>query len=109
MTDTPHPKGTRDLGREIGACEKRKLRAQRKVNQGIWFGLARSGVVGWSIALPSLFGTMLGVWIDKHHPSPHSWTLMLLVIGLLIGCGVAWRWVAIEDRNIRKEEENGHE
>jgi hypothetical protein len=38
----------------------------------------------------------------------HSWTLALLVAGLL-GCLNAWHWVAKEDKAMRDEQEDGDE
>ena len=42
-----------------------------------------SGLIGWSVAVPTLLGAMLGLWLDRRHPGAHSWTLMLLVVGLV--------------------------
>jgi ATP synthase protein I len=47
--------------------------------------------------------------LDKHYPGPHSWTLTLLFIGLIIGCVNAWHWVTKEDKEIRAEQENHDE
>lgn len=54
---------------------------------------ASFGIVGWSVALPTLLGIALGVWIDRSWPSPYSWTLILLSMGAAVGCLNAWRWV----------------
>ena len=89
--------------RQVGAKETRKLRAQRKAVQTVWLGFGMMGLVGWSVAMPTLLGTALGIWLDKRYPSVHSWTLSLLIIGLFIGCLNAWYWVAKEGREIRKE------
>ena len=101
------------FSRQVGLRERRKLKAQRGKSRSIWFGLGMLGFVGWSVALPTLLGIALGVWIDNHFPSRYSWTLMLLIIGLLVGCLTAWRWMAKEYREIRKEQEeedtNHHE
>jgi ATP synthase protein I len=56
------------------------------------------GLVGWSIAVPTLLGTLLGLWLDARHPDGRSWTLALLVAGLVLGCVNAWRWVVKEER-----------
>jgi ATP synthase protein I len=90
----------------IGREESRKLRARRRKSRGVWFGLGMFGLIGWSVAVPTLLGIALGTWIDKRYPSRHSWTLMLLVIGLIIGCFNAWHWVKGEQREIDKEQEN---
>ncbi|VAW37660.1 Sodium-transporting ATPase subunit Q [hydrothermal vent metagenome] len=110
MSDEPARKGTKDqreFCRQVGAKETRKLKARRKVMRTVWFGFGMFGIVGWSVTVPTLLGTGLGIWIDKHYPGPHSWTLMLLIIGLVIGCLNAWHWVAREDKGIREDEEDG--
>jgi ATP synthase protein I len=38
----------------------------------------------------------LGIWIDGRTDSPYSWTLMLLVAGIALGCLNAWYWVKRE-------------
>ena len=68
--------------RKVGEKEARKLHAQAKVTQTVWSGLGMMGLVGWSVAVPTLLGAALGIWLDKNHPGSHSWTLMLLAIGL---------------------------
>ncbi len=94
------------FSREIGVKEKRKLRAQRHQDRGIWFGLGTIGVIGWSVALPTVLGAALGVWLDRRHPGKYSWTLMLLTIGLVLGCWNAAHWLAREQKEIRKEQED---
>ena len=100
------------FSRQVGLRERRKLKAQRSTSRSIWLGLGMLGFVGWSVALPTLLGIALGVWIDSHYPSRYSWTLMLLIIGLLVGCLTgcltAWRWMGKEYREIRKEEDTNH-
>jgi ATP synthase protein I len=88
------------LARQVGAKADRKIKARRNPAPGVWFGLGMMGLVGWSVAVPTLLGAALGIWLDKHHPGEHSWTLALLVAGLGIGCFNAWRWVSREDKAI---------
>jgi ATP synthase protein I len=89
--------------REVAAKTARKLKAEREGKQGVWFGLGMSGLIGWSVAVPTLLGAMLGLWLDRRHPGARSWTLMLLVIGLAIGCANAWHWVAQEDQAMHED------
>ncbi len=112
MTDEPQSKPSKpepSLAREVGGKAARKLKAQRDAAPGVWFGLGMMGLIGWSVAIPTLLGAALGVWLDKHYPGSHSWTLMLLIIGLAIGCLNAWHWVAREDKAMRDEQEDGDE
>ncbi|MEA5514645.1 AtpZ/AtpI family protein [Nodularia sp. UHCC 0506] len=37
--------------------------------------------------------------MDTRWPSQYSWTLMMLFIGLTLGCFNAWFWVQQESRN----------
>ena len=71
-----------NFSRQVGAQAARKLKAQRGANRSIWFGLGMSGLIGWSVTVPTLIGAALGIWVDKHYPSRFSWTLMLLLLGL---------------------------
>jgi ATP synthase protein I len=89
---------------QVGAKAARKLKA-RNSTQGVWFGLGMMGLVGWSVAVPTLLGAALGIWLDKHHPRNHPWTLALLVVGLAIGCLNAWHWVAKEDKAMREDQD----
>jgi ATP synthase protein I len=95
-----------DFVDEIAAREKRKLRARKKKKDEFWFGLGMFGMVGWSVAIPTVLGIFIGVWIDLNWPSLYSWTLMLLVIGLILGCANAWFWVNRQRQSISKEREN---
>lgn len=89
-----NPKEARaGLIRKVGEKESRKIKARGKKYQNIWFGLGMFGMVGWSVVIPTLIGVALGIWIDSKYPSRFSWTLMLLVGGLFLGCLNAWYWV----------------
>jgi ATP synthase protein I len=92
--------------RQVAAKVARKLRAQRDGTQGVWFGLGMTGLIGWSVAVPTVLGAMLGLWLDRHHPGGHSWTLALLVAGLVIGCANAWHWVAQQNNAMQDEPED---
>jgi ATP synthase protein I len=91
----------RSLDQQIGASVARKLKARGSPVPGLWFGLGVMGVIGWSVTVPTLLGAALGLWLDRHHWSSHSWTLALLVAGLSIGCLNAGFWVARQARAIQ--------
>ena len=91
--------------RQVGAQAARKLKAQRQSTKNIWFGLGMSGLIGWSVTIPTLIGAGAGIWVDKHYPSSLSWTLMLLLIGLLIGCFNAWHWIGLECKQMQEDKD----
>ena len=94
---------TDSFGKTIGDKEKRKLQAQRE-RKSVWAGLGLFGMVGWSITVPAIGGAALGVWLDKNYKQTFSWTLSLLVVGLMVGALIAWNWVQKENKEIHKKE-----
>lgn len=85
-----------DMEQQVASKEQRRLRALRTGDQSVWFGLGMFGVIGWSIAVPMILGISLGIWIDSRTDTQRSWTLMLMVAGLGVGCLNAWAWVRRE-------------
>jgi ATP synthase protein I len=111
MTDEQEKKRLKPtLSQEVEKKAVRKLKARRNSSQGVWFGLGMMGLIGWSVAIPTILGAFLGLWLDHKYPGGRSWTLALLVGGLATGCLNAWRWVGRENKAIQEEqEEDGDE
>lgn len=91
--------------KNVDSKATRKLKALRKPGRSVWMGLGTMGVVGWSVAVPTLLGLSLGFWLDKHYPGSVSWALNLLIVGLVIGCASAWHWVSKEDRDMHNDKD----
>ncbi len=110
MSDEPNKTSKNEMifAEKIAAKAARKIKA-RKSTQGVWLGLGMMGLVGWSVVVPTLLGAALGIWLDKHHPGKHAWTLALLVGGLALGCLNAWFWVAKEEKAMQDEPEEDDE
>lgn len=103
----PRPTSERELRQQqliedIARKERRKLRHRRHAG-GIWFGLGAFGIVGWSIALPTLIGIAVALWANSIRPG--TWTLGFFFLGLAIGLFNAWQWVAKEQRAMERERE----
>jgi ATP synthase protein I len=112
VTDKPERADARNestFAARVGAQAARKLKARDNPTPGVWFGFGMMGLIGWSVVVPTLLGAALGLWLDKHYPGEHNWTLALLVAGLAIGCLNAWRWVANEDRAMHDEKHDADE
>jgi ATP synthase protein I len=91
------------FSRQVGAQAARKLNARRVAPKSVWFGLGMSGLVGWSVTIPTVIGAALGIWVDKQFTSRYSWTLMFLLMGLIIGCLNAWLWVQSEFKEMQED------
>lgn len=97
---TPRTRRREDqVGEEIGRKAKRKLKARGERERGVWFGLGMFGLVGWSVAVPTVLGIALGLWLDANLGDRISWTLTLLFVGVVLGCLNAWYWVKRESRH----------
>lgn len=64
---------------------------QREGERSIGQNLALIGVLGWTIVTPTLIGMFAGRWLDRQFETGIFWTLGLLVLGLAIGCSLAWK------------------
>jgi len=86
------------FAREVGTKEKRKIKGRRQRRRSPLFYAGMFGIVGWSVAVPTVLGILLGWMIDQRWPGRVSWTLTLMLIGLALGCVNAWLWVRRESR-----------
>lgn len=83
----------KEIQQRIASQELRKLKAKNEKHHTIWFGLGMFGLIGWSVAIPAVIGAIIGMWIDSRWPTPYSWSLMLLIGGIALGCFNAWKWL----------------
>ncbi len=86
---------TDGFGDTVGRKAIRRLRARHRRDSG-WYWLGMLGVIGWSVAVPTVIGVLLGLWLDREAPTGFSWVLSLLVVGLALGIFNAWYWVRQE-------------
>lgn len=82
-----------DLPDIIHQKVSQRLQSTKDGRSALFFGMGMFGTVGWTIAVPTLLGTLLGRWLDSMHQGQVSWTLTCMSIGMVSGCLVAWRWI----------------
>ena len=88
----------RNLPGTVGRKAARRINARKTADRSVWFGIGMFGMVGWTVAVTTVIGVALGIWIDRTWPGPYSWTLTLLFLGLVVGCMNAWYWIKRESR-----------
>jgi ATP synthase protein I len=76
--------------RRVEERQRRMSRTRAERDRAFWRSVSLLGIVGWSVSVPTLIGIAVGAWIDQKWPGPFSWTLMLLTLGLALGCVHAW-------------------
>jgi ATP synthase protein I len=59
----------------IDRAARRAAIGRRQAGHPVWSGLGMAGLVGWSVTVPTVLGTMAGIALDHHYPGRHSWTL----------------------------------
>lgn len=87
----------RRFQKTVDRKQARHRRFLREGDKGFWFGLSSFGMVGWSIAVPTLLGVALGMWIDGRWGGGIRYTLSLLVAGLAVGIANVWRWLQAQE------------
>ena len=86
------------FGKIISEKEKRKIKMLNEKKRAEWFGFGMFGMVGWSITAPTFLSALGGIWLDKNYPQTFSWTLTSLILGLVVGCYIAWNWIIKEGK-----------
>lgn len=80
----------------VKAIRRRAERMQQTRNEPKYSplnGLGVFGVIGWSVALPTVAGAFLGMWLNKVAPQSFSWPIALILGGVVVGAMVAWNWI----------------
>lgn len=86
-------KDSEEFRREIRKKEERRIKGREERDKSVWFGFGMFGLIGWAVAVPTLIGIAIGLWLDAKFKSQISWTLTFLLIGVAVGCLNAWHWL----------------
>ena len=79
------------LDQAVKQRRERRAQRQREGESSVGRNLALIGALGWTIVTPTLIGVFVGRWLDRQFGSGLFWTLGLLVLGLALGCWLAWK------------------
>jgi ATP synthase protein I len=81
----------RPLDEEVRRHRERRASARRDSRRSIGQDLALVGVIGWTLVIPALLGVYAGRALDRRLGGGVFWTLGLLVVGIVLGCALAWQ------------------
>ena len=84
---------------DIGQRARRMKSARDNPGMSPLQGLGAFGMIGWSVAVPTVGGAFLGLWLDRTMPQTFPWTIALIIGGVTLGSFIAWAWIAREGRN----------
>lgn len=90
---------------DIGRRAQRLKKARENAGVSPLRGLGVFGMIGWSVAVPTVGGAFLGLWLDRTIPQNFPWVLALILGGVTLGSFIAWAWIGRESA----EEEDSHD
>ncbi|HQZ02031.1 MAG TPA: hypothetical protein PKW99_05225 [Thauera sp.] len=93
---------------DIRRSAERMKRARSEPGFSPLRGLGAFGMIGWSIAVPTVGGALLGIWLNRVAPQTFSWPIALILGGAVIGVMIAWSWVSKEVQDREAQHGNGH-
>lgn len=72
-------------------------------------GLGAFGIIGWSVAVPTVGGAFLGLWLNSVAPQDFSWPIALILGGAAVGVVIAWSWVSRESAEQAEQDRQQHD
>ena len=87
---TPKPDPSAD---EIARRARRMKATRDNPGPSPLRGSGTGGMIGWSIAVPTVGGAFLGHWLDRVAPQRFPWTLALILGGVVLGGFIAAAWM----------------
>lgn len=89
-SDDPTPDG---LTRAVRERRARRDFWRSKGEASMMRFVGQIGVLGWIIVAPILVGLFVGRAIDRWLGTGIFWSAPLLLVGVVVGCWSAWRWM----------------
>ena len=91
-----------DLEEIVRRKSLRRQRARRGGDVSIWSYLGTFGLVGWTVAVPTLLGLLIGLYVeDRWAEDSNRVVITGLVLGAAVGSAMAWYWVRRESEEDR--------
>ena len=87
---TPEPDKPADA---IARQAKRLKSARDNPGPSPLRGIGTFGMIAWSIAVPTVGAAFLGLWLDRVAPQAFSWTIALILGGVVLGAFIAASWI----------------
>ena len=97
----PTPDPDAELTRSVARRAARRAFWLAHGERSLAQNLAMIGALGWLVVTPTLAGVFFGRWLDHRFGTGIFWTGALIVLGLALGCSLAWRRV----QEIQREDE----
>jgi len=97
----PQHDGDAKLVQSVGRRAARRAFWMAHGERSLARNLAMIGALGWLVVTPTLVGVFAGRWLDRHFAAGIFWTGAFIVVGLTLGCTLAWRRI----QDIQREDD----
>lgn len=77
----------------LDLVRRARRRRQEESEPSVIRFVGQIGVLGWIIVAPALIGLFAGRWLDARLGTGIFWSAPLMLLGVVIGCWSAWRWM----------------
>ena len=94
MTAPGHAKRRQDFLSEVKRRRERHERHEREGDPSFWSSVGMMGTIGWTVAVPTAGGVLLGRWLDGRLDAGHVFMVFFMLVGLGFGCVTAWRLIS---------------
>lgn len=91
MADVLRDRDHEELHRAVKARERLHRHWAEEGERPLWRNLSMIGALGWLIVTPALLGIAAGRWLDRVFDAGIFWSGMLLFVGIVFGCWLAWK------------------
>jgi ATP synthase protein I len=86
------PPADRDpLAEGVRRRRERHGRGKQEGERPLAKTLGMVGTLGWLVVIPTLVGAFVGRWLDRRLGTGVTLAAALLLLGLVIGCRLAWK------------------
>lgn len=96
MSEPSNNEEHRNMHRAVQLREERTVEWERTGERSLWQNLSMIGALGWLIVTPTLLGVLIGRWLDNSFDSGIFFTGAFIVLGISIGCYLAWQRISKE-------------
>jgi ATP synthase protein I len=92
-TAVPEPRSPDGMADAVRRQQERRKHWLTEGEPSVMRFVGQIGILGWIIVTPTLIGLFIGRWLDHKLGTGIFWSAPLLLLGVVIGCWSAWRWM----------------
>jgi len=89
----PEPSSAEGMATAVRQKRERRQHWTKEGEPSVARFVGQIGVLGWIIVTPTLIGLFVGRWLDHKFGTGIFWSAPLLMLGVVVGCWSAWRWM----------------